>query len=143
MSQGNMSFASRNMIYAVPPESLSASSVTSTWIPVSNLPRICALIAVGNTAGTLDAKFQEATSAAGAGATDITGAAITQLTATDDDSYVVLDMETVKVNQASGFTHVGLVITAGGVADVAAFIFGESRHQPVTSTAEEVVVLAG
>lgn len=107
-------------------DSQSANAAKSTgWIAAANFFNFLALIAVGalGASATVDAKLEQATSAAGADAKDITGKAITQLTkaGTDDNKQVLINLKQDELDIANGFTHFRLTVTP---AVAASQIFG-------------------
>lgn len=105
------------------PASVAASTVVTTWVPVANFHSISALIQTGvlGAAATLDAKLRQATDAAGTGAKDVTGKAITQIVkATGDNKQAQIDMRVEDLDTTNGFAYVALSATVG----VAASIFG-------------------
>ena len=124
------------------------TTVASGWFTVQNARRLFALINMGVTDTTVDAKIQQATDSSGTGAKDVTGAAITQFSATDDGKAASIDMETDRLDHKNGFYYVRLLFTIGDGttgANVAAEILLTARHQPVTqpTTYTQQIVLAG
>lgn len=147
MSSGNATFHERNLVGYIAPQLVDAASVNSGWLAIGDARRLTALVAVGATDTTVDAKLQAATDASGTGAADISGAAITQVTATGDNRFVSIDLDTSKLAATSN-THVRLLVTAGDGASgayVAAFVLRSARHAPPTqpATYAEKVVVAG
>lgn len=120
---------------------------SSGWIDMSTLGAALATIQVGTIAtnGTVDAKIEQATSAAGAGAKDVTGLAITQLTeaGTDSDKEAEINIQPSDLDRANNFTHIRLTITpATAAALIAGTVRGfNARYQPATdaTTVDEVV----
>jgi hypothetical protein len=113
------------------------STVTTDYIPLKNFHRFMATLLVGDivSTGTVDAKLIGYTSAAGAGAADISGSAITQLTqaGTDSNKQAVINLNTDSL-AGTAFTHFRLSVTMGtAVAVVAAVVFGfDPRHAPAS-----------
>ena len=125
------------------PVSQAAATVVSTYVSMATVDSILAVLQTGvlGVAATVDAKLVQATSAAGAGAKDITGKAITQLVkATNDNDQVMLNCRSDELDVAGGFTHVALSVTVGAAASlIAAEIFGlNGRYQPVADLASVV-----
>ncbi|MCB0048953.1 MAG: hypothetical protein KDE24_05320 [Caldilinea sp.] len=149
MSSGNATFHERNLVNFIAPQLLDNAAATSSWLPVSNSPRLTAIVQVGATDTTVDAKLQQATDSSGTGAKDITGAAITQIAGTGDNRFVSIDLATENLDLANGFDYVRLSITAGDGttgAYAAAVIIQNARHMPPTQPAayaEKVVVAGG
>lgn len=125
------------------PVSQGAATVTTGWVALSSFDAVMAVVQSGvlGAAATLDAKLQQATSAAGAGAKDITGKAITQLVkATNDNNQVMLNCRADELDVNNSFTHVRLSVTVGEAASIiAAQVFGiNGRYQPVAHAATMV-----
>lgn len=133
---------------AVDPQSANAVK-TSGWISTALFRRLMAVVQVGamTATGTVDAKFQQATSAAGAGAKDVTGTSITQLTAagTDDNKQVVINLSTAQLDVAGGFAYVRLSITPATAASlISGLVLGfDPRTMPASdndaTTVDEIV----
>ena len=108
---------------------------------------IQALISVGTMAATstLDAKIEQATDSSGTGAKDITGKAITQLTAagTDSDKQAVINVFDSELDIVNEFDHVRLSMTvAVAASDAGAVILSQAPvYYPDTaiSSLDEVV----
>jgi len=113
-------------------------ATTSSWGNAANFSQVGCIATAGVISGTVAVKLQQATSAAGAGAKDITGATNTTLTATDDGKTVVIGCDVAKnMDIDNAFTHVAAVMTVtGGVASfIAAHVVGAgNRFGPVDST---------
>src|SRR5574343_1283541 len=101
MSAGNPTFHERNLVGYIAPQLVDAGSVNSGWLAIGDAQRVVALIAVGATDTTVDAKLQAATDSSGTGAADISDAAITQISATGDNRYVSIDLDTNKLAATS------------------------------------------
>lgn len=147
MSAGNPTFHERNLVSYIAPQLVDGASVNSGWLAIGDAQRVVALIAVGATDTTVDAKLQAATDSSGTGAADITDAAITQVGATGDNRFASIDLDTSKLAATSN-THVRLLVTAGDGTEgayVTAFVLRTTRHAPPTQPAAyaEQVVVAG
>ncbi|MEO5331323.1 MAG: hypothetical protein H7839_04815 [Magnetococcus sp. YQC-5] len=131
----------------LPPASQGAGTVTTGWVSVSGFHNLLAVLSVGAMAATatLDAKLQQATSAAGAGAKDITGKAITQLTQAggDGDQQVMINL--VPGDLDEGFGFVTLSITAAAAASVVgASVMGmDPVYSPATGNHAGVKEIVG
>lgn len=145
----NRSFFARNKVYAISPQLSDAATETSAWIPLHSGQRLIAIVRVGATDTTVDAKIQQAKDSSGTGVKDVTGAEITQLTGTDDNKHVGIDLELAgNIDQANGFCYGRLSITAGDGttgANIAGFVIVDERHMPAAQPADfvEQVVVAG
>jgi len=114
----------------IDPDVTAASTVTSDWVDMSDYHTILAVVMAGTlgTNATVDAKLEQATSAAGAGAKDISGTDITQLTqaGTDQsDSQAVISLQSDALDVANSFQFVRLSITIGtATSDAGGIILG-------------------
>jgi ethanolamine ammonia-lyase small subunit len=128
---------------------ITAYTLTSDWADMTKYPEALAVIMVGTiaTSGTVDAKLQQASSSTGAGAKDITGKSITQLTqaGTDSDKQALINVREDELDVANSFTHVRLAVkNATGAADFGAVLLGLSPTHGVAndndlSTVDEIV----
>lgn len=115
-------------------------TATSAWIDMSRFDKILAVIDAGvlGAAATLDAKIQQATSAAGAGAKDITGKAVTQLTkaGTDDNKWALINLASEELDVTGGFRFVQLSLTVAAAASlVSALVLGfVPRYGPASDS---------
>lgn len=147
MSQGNMTFTENFLFYGSVPALTDDGSVATAWIPAGNLINAVGYVMVGATDITVDAKWQSATDASGTGAADVTGAAITQLTAlAGDEKQAAIELEIGKL--ATTRTHVQFSATAGNGslgANLAVMAIGNPRRKPPTqpATLVEVVKVKG
>ncbi|TIN82641.1 hypothetical protein [Mesorhizobium sp.] len=101
----------------------SASSVqTSGWIDATTFHNYLAVIKVGaiGSSATVDGKIEQATSSGGAGAKDVTGKAITQLTkaGTDDNKQVLINLKQEDLDFNNGFKFFRLSITPATAASL-------------------------
>jgi hypothetical protein len=122
------------LLTSIAPISQGVGTVTSGWIPVTNAHQLIALIQTGvlGASATVDAKLQQATSAAGAGAKDLTGKAISQIVkATGDNKQAMINFRASDLDVTNGFTYVAIVMTVGVAASqVAALLLSNPRFQP-------------
>jgi hypothetical protein len=129
----------------IDPDVYTASTVTTGWIDMSKFHAIMAIVQAGTlgSSATLNAKLQQATSAAGAGAKDITGKAITQLTqaGTDSDKQAVINLFADELDINNGFTHVQLSMTIGtATSDAGAIVLGLDPVKDVASANDATTV---
>lgn len=90
------------------------TALTSDWISMSDFHQVLFAVSVGATDTTVDVKVQSADDGSGTNAADITGLSVTQLSATDDNKQVLIEVKADQVN--TGDTHVAVVITIGNGA---------------------------
>jgi hypothetical protein len=128
------------------PATRQVATHVSDWVLMSKYHRAFLYLAVGAMGGssTVNAKLQQATSSAGAGAKDITGKAIEALTGagSDGDSLAGIELQTEELDVNGGFKWVRFSVTVG-VADVTygATLFGlHGRYEPVPVTAYDEIV---
>lgn len=128
----------------IAPQTLADAAASSNWASLAGLRRVLFTVLVGPTDTTVDARLQVATSAAGAGATDMPGKAITQLGATDDNTQAQLELH---AGELAGYSHVRLVVAAGdgaagalvaGVGFAAGARFGPASTARLASVREVV-----
>jgi len=131
----------------IDPDVTVASTVATGWIAAEEYANFMSVV-MGGTLGasaTLDAKLEQATSSGGAGAKDITGKLITQLTqaGTDSDKQAIINLRPDELDTANDFTHFRLSVTvAVATSDVAAIVFGfDARYEPETdaTSVDEIV----
>ena len=139
----------------VDPDAYTAATTysrTSGWVDMQEYHTAMAVVFVGDlgASGTVDAKLQQATSATGAGAKDITSKAITALTTTtaasgDSNKQAVIDLLTDELDVANGFRWVRLAIRSQtSTGDLGGIVLGlDPRYGPATnndaSTVDEIV----
>lgn len=128
------------------PVSQAAATITTDWLPMADTGAILAVVQTGvlGAAATVDAKLEQATSVAGAGAKDITGKAITQLVkANNDNDQAAINCRADELDVNGGFNHVRLSITVGAAASlISAMVLGfYGRYQPVDHVASVVEVV--
>ncbi|WP_186056818.1 hypothetical protein [Burkholderia gladioli] len=134
---------------AIAPSSQAAGAATTGWISMAAFNKALAVIQSGTlgTSATIDAKLQQATSSAGAGAKDIAGKAITQLTgAPGANVQVEINLDAQELDVANGFSFVQLSVTVGTAASgTAALLFGfVPRFAPASdSNATTVAQIVG
>ena len=105
------------VLAAINPSAQAAGTANSGWVSVADAHRLLAIVQVGTlgSSATVDAKIQQATSSGGAGAKDISGAAITQITSGNNQQALInVGVEQLDVN--GGFNYVQLSITVGTAA---------------------------
>jgi hypothetical protein len=116
------------------PVSQGIATVTTGGVDMSKFERVMFVLMVGalGGAGTVDAKLQECTSAGGAGASDIAGSNITQLTVGGSGSNKIVTLEIKASQLTAGKSFVRLSVTVGGNAVLIAAcpLGGEARQKP-------------
>jgi hypothetical protein len=148
--QGNLNPSARaGILAAINPQSAGAGTYTSGWVDMRNVYAALAIIAVGaiSAGGTVDAKIQQATDDSGAGAKDVSGLAITQLTqaGTDSNKQVAINVTQGDLDRNNGFRYARLsVTTATAAALLSGLIVGlDFRYGAATdndaATVDEVV----
>jgi len=118
-----------------------AGGESTEWVSLANYHRAVVMVFAGNLAGTLDAAVWQATNAAGAGAKVVAGKAITQLTATDDQSKCIIELQTEELDVDGGFDHIRVQTVNGAANDYGVFIFGVvPRFPPGPTTGWDEIV---
>jgi hypothetical protein len=111
------------LLATIDPISQGVGTAVSGWLSAANFERFLATIDVGvfGASATVDAKLQQATSAAGAGAKDITGKAITQLLAAGGNNrQALINLRAAELDLANGFGFFQLSVTVGTAATLIA-----------------------
>lgn len=134
------------VVGAIDPVDLATSAASTGWVAAANFFRFLAVVQAGTLTGTLDAKFEQATTSSGGGAKDVTGRAITQLAASDSYVQALINLKHDDLDIANGFDYVRLTLTpTGGTTNLgAAVLLGfNARSNPASAndstTVEEVV----
>lgn len=128
------------IVGVIDPQSAAAGTYTSGYIPIALYRRFLATLVLGamTASSTVDAKLIAYTSGAGANPTDISGAAITQLTqaGADGSKQVSINFEVAKLAHAQTlkFTHFRLSVTVAAAASLlAAIVQGfDARYDPAS-----------
>lgn len=133
----------------IDPDANAAGTLTTGWISMAEFGALLAIIMAGElgTNATIDAKFEQATSSGGAGAKDITGKSISQLTQAGtnrSDKQAMLNLRSEELDRRNGFAWVRLSMTgATATSDSAAIVLGtRARYSPVTQPASVVQAVA-
>lgn len=136
----------------IDPDAYAAGTYVTGWISAANWQNFMAIVQAGTlgASATLDGKIEQASDAAGTGAKDLTGSAITQLTqaGTDSDKQAVIAFSADDLDIANGFSHLRLSITVGTAASDAGGIVIASacRYGPPSdydaATVDEIVIIA-
>ena len=97
-------------------EAASGNNYTGPWMQMKNCEEFVAIVSIGGISGTatIDAKLTQATNAAGAGAKDIAGLAITQVPASDDFQINILSARVGQLDLKNGYKFIRSEITRGG-----------------------------
>lgn len=117
------------IIGTIDPASVNGTAV-SGWIPASGFERFAAIIQTGVVGGTIDAKLQQAQDAAGTGAKDITGKAISTIAqASASGKQATIDVRAEELDTNNGFGYIRVSITTGGASLVSAAVLGYIASQ--------------
>lgn len=112
------------IVGVISPVSQGAGTAASGWIDATTFHNFMAILQSGvlGASATLDAKIQQATDNAGAGAKDVTGKAITQIVkASGDNKQVTIDLKQEDLDFNNGFKFFQVSMT---VATAASLISG-------------------
>jgi len=127
------------------PQSLSAGSATTTWVPAGEVHRHLFLLQTGTLGAnaTVDARVLQATDAAGTGAKVVPNKIITQIVkASGDDKQALINVRPAELDAANGFGFIALRVTVGTAASLvsAVHLAGAPRHTPVSAIQQAAVV---
>lgn len=118
------------------PAVITTATVPASYIDVSNFEAFAFVFELGATDGVVDLQVVQATAAAGTGSKNITGAAITQLSATDDNKQVAVEVDVNKLDLANGFRYVAVTATIAGATTAAIVFYGYNpKSAPVSQPA--------
>lgn len=117
------------VVDCIDPDAYTAAVYTGAYFPLAGFRRFQAIVMAGDivATGTVDAKLTVYTSNAGAGAYDVPGATIAQLTqaGTDSNKQALIDLNTDTLAGATKYTHGRLTVTLGTAgADMGAVVLG-------------------
>ena len=137
------------VVGVVNPDAAAAGTQTTGWIDMSVHPQILAIVFAGalGANATIDAKLQQATTAGGAGAKDVPGKAITQLTQAGVDrsnkqAQINLRAEELDMNGGFGFVRLSLTV-ATATSDAGAVVLASGARYgppPPAATVVETVL---
>ena len=135
-------------VVLAPESGPTTATLPASYIDVTNFERFAFVISAGalGASATVDAQVVQATAAAGTGSKNITGAAMTQFTDTDDDTFVTIEVQSDQLDIANDFRYVAITVTIANTADLEVLFLGlNPRHVPVTQPAAygEAVQVAG
>lgn len=142
----SLKFSDRaGILTTLDPASVAASTVLTSWVPVSKWHSVAAILQTGvlGASATVDAKLRQATDSSGTGAKDITGKSITQLVkASHDNKQAIIEAKAEDLDQANAFTHVALSVTVGTAASIlSAVLFGHNARYLPGSDFDDVDVV--
>ena len=132
------------LVGAIDPQSANAAK-TSGWIDATKYLNYMATISVGalGASATVDAKLEQATDGSGAGAKDVTGRSITQLTkaGADDNKQVEINLKQEDLDFNNGFKFFRLSVTPAVAASlIAGFVQGFDPRYGVASDSDAASV---
>ena len=135
------------VVGTVDPDANTVTDHNSDWASMADFDSILAVIQTGimGASATIDAKMEQATDAAGAGAKDIDGKAIVRLVkASDDDKQALINVRAAELDVDGGFTHVRLVLAVGtATSDSSAVLLGfDARYGPAEANDKDLASVA-
>jgi hypothetical protein len=112
--------ARAGVVGVIDPDAYAAGTYVTGWIDMQHFYALLAIILAGDLGAlaTIDAKVQQATDGAGAGAKDIAGLAIAQLTkaGADDNKQAAINIVQGDLDRNNGFRFVQLSMTVATAA---------------------------
>lgn len=133
MTPNNRPSERAGIVGVISPDVHAVGARQTAWIAAGQAAKFMAVIFAGTlgAGATLDAKLEQATDAAGAGAKDIAGKAITQLVkATDDDKQAIINLNQDQLDINAGYTHFRLTMTvAAANSDTGGVVFSFDQRQ--------------
>jgi hypothetical protein len=129
------------IVGVINPTSQAAGALSTGWIDMAAFLSIMAIVQAGvlGASATLDAKIEQATSAAGAGAKDVVGKAIVQFTkaGSDDNKQALINLRAEELDINGGFTFARLTVTNAVAASLtSAIVIGMDRRYGAASVGD-------
>lgn len=107
------------------------------WVDVSEFHRVLILVHPGEPGGasTIDIDVEEATSAAGAGAQNVTGVNPNQIVAGDAGEPGEIEFQTEEMDAANDYRYINVEVIVGtNTYTYSLYVFGiETRYRPVST----------
>ena len=121
---------------SIDPDANGVGALNTDWVDMSKFNQALFIVQVGEFAagGTADFKLEEATSAAGAGAQDISGKSITQLTdaGTDDDKQALVNIQAAELSDGYRYVRGVLTIAVAAVDSAVIALGGAPTYLPAS-----------
>lgn len=113
-------------------------NVSTEWVSMRDYHRAVAIISTGYLNATLDAAVWQATDLAGTSAKIVTGKAITQLAATDDEEISAIEVRTEELDVDGGFDCIRVQTSNGAAASnvYEVLLFGTTPRFAAVGTTE-------
>lgn len=126
---GNLDPGARVALMGViPAQQAAVGSVSSGWVDMRNAFELLATLNIGviGNGGTIDARIEQATSDAGAGAKPVTGLATAQIVkAGGDNRQAAINVRQEDLDKNANYRFARLTVTVGGAATfLSAMLFG-------------------
>lgn len=130
----------------IDPQSANNTTKATDYVDLSKFQEVLFVLQVGAIDAVIDFKLQEATDSSGTGLQDVSGKAITQLTAGDDNKIVLINFRADELTVASGYRYVrGLATLGNGSAQLVAAValgvlprFGPASDSKLAAVAQIV-----
>jgi hypothetical protein len=141
------SLASENVgvLATIDPVSQGVGAISTGYVDMAKFQQLLAVIQTGvlGAAATVDAKLQQATSAAGAGVKDVAGKAIVQIVkATGDNKQALINLRGEQLDVNNGFRYVRLTLTVGAAASlVGASLLGVFARNGLAADSNQAAVV--
>jgi len=130
------------------PGNLADETIPATYLDLYGMQKIVFLVAWGalDADDTIDLQVVQATSSAGAGSKNITGAVVTQVVDTHDNKFLTIEVDGQALDVDGGFRYVALAVNIAGATAMVGCIFAMRYRgeEPVVKPAaykEAVVVV--
>ncbi len=133
------------VLASIDPSNQAAGVAASSWVALNAHHTLLAMIETGAMANgsTVDAKLQQSTDAAGTGAKDIAGKAITQLAQASNGAnrQALINLRPEELDVNGGFAYVRVAVTvASAAAQTAAQLLGiDPRFAPAEGANQAAV----
>lgn len=119
-----------------------AAATGTAYVSMADQDALLAIVFTDVVGTSLDAKVQQATDASGTSVKDITGLAITQITANDEGAVIEIYADSLDLE--NGFDHVRVLFTTVGATNVSSCTLvtaDQERYSPLTDSVKIVEVI--
>ncbi len=120
------------------PSSQAAGTLTSGWVAAADYEHFLAVLMVGalGASATVAAKIEQATSAGGAGAKDVTGLAITIITTGNNQQALInVDQNDLDINGGFAFIRLSVTVATAATLTSAVLLGCAPNYAPVAQAA--------
>ena len=120
------------VVSTIDPANYNNSTQNTDYVDISKFSEVLFVVALGAVDSTTDFKLREAQDTGGTGEQDLTGKAMTQLGAADDNKQVVVSVKAEELSNNYRYVRGRLTVGNGTTNIVAVVGLGVPRYAPAT-----------